>query len=154
MEKEVAIIIQAKKACPTIGILIEIEAQEIETMNLCQEAPLEITTAEVTIGTMIITDRVLRPQETIISEITMVEVTEVIEEVTEVLLVEAKDHLEAIGGQEGDSEVLIGGEAAAGSGAIVVPNLEKIIGEVDEAATEVIAAPEVVLEDLTGTGNN
>ena len=141
MEKEVAITVQAKEACPMIGILTE--AQETETMNQGREVHLETTNEIMTV----IVPRLL---EIIISEIMMIEmvIEGMIEEVTEVLT--EVDHLEAIGAQEGVSEALTGAQGR-GSEAIEGLNFEMI--EVEEAATEAIVAPEVVLEDLTGTGN-
>ena len=146
-QKEVAIIVQAKEACPMIGILIE--AQETETMNQGQEVPLE-TTNEIMTVKKIITDLVHRLLEIIISEIMTIEVVieGMIEKMTEVLV--EVGHLEAIGVQEEGSEAQIGAQEE-GSEAIEGLTFEKI--EVEEAATEVIEALEVVLEDLTGTGN-
>ena len=130
-----------------IGILIE--AQETETMNQGQEVPLETTNEIMTVKT-IITDLVPRLLEIIISEIMTIEVVieGMIEKMTEVLV--EVGHLEAIGVQEEGSEAQIGAQEE-GSEAIEGLTFEKI--EVDEAATEVIEALEVVLEDLTGTGN-
>ena len=149
-EKEVATIVQAKEACPTIDILIEAQETEKETMNQGQEVPLETTNEIMTVKT-IITDLVPRLLEIIISEIMMIEVVieGMIEEMTEVLV--EVGHLEVIGVQEEGSEAQIGAQEE-GSEAIEGLTFEKIA--VEEAATEVIEAPEVVLEDLTGTGNN
>ena len=149
-QKEVATIVQAKEACPTIDILIEAQETEKETMNQGQEVPLETTNEIMTVKT-IITDLVPRLLEIIISEIMMIEVVieGMIEEMTEVLV--EVGHLEVIGVQEEGSEAQIGAQEE-GSEAIEGLTFEKIA--VEEAATEVIEAPEVVLEDLTGTGNN
>ena len=163
MLKEVAIIAQVKEACLMIGILIEAQEteKETETMNQGQEVPLETTNEIMTVKT-IITDLVPRLLEIIISEIMMIEVVieGMIEEMTEVLV--EVGHLEVIGVQEEGSEAQIGvqeegseaqiGAQEEGSEAIEGLTFEKIA--VEEAATEVIEAPEVVLEDLTGTGNN
>ena len=151
MLKEVAIIAQAKEACLMIGILIEAQEteKETETMNQGQEVPLETTNEIMTVKT-IITDLVPLLLEIIISEIMMIEVVieGMIEEMTEVLV--EVGHLEVIGVQEEASEAQIGAQEE-GSEAIEGLTFEKIA--VEEAATEVIEAPEVVLEDLTGTGN-
>ena len=151
MLKEVAIIAQAKEACLMIGILIEAQEteKETETMNQGQEVPLE-TTNEIMTVKKIITDLVPLLLEIIISVIMMIEVVieEMIEEMTEVLV--EVGHLEVIGVQEEASEAQIGAQEE-GSEAIEGLIFEKI--EVEEATTEVIEALEVVLEDLTGTGN-
>ena len=134
-----------------IGILIEAQETETEkeTMNQGREVPLE-TTNEIMTVKKIITDLVHRLLEIIISEIMTIEVVieGMIEKMTEVLV--EVGHLEAIGVQEEGSEAQIGAQEE-GSEAIEGLTFEKI--EVEEAATEVIEALEVVLEDLTGTGN-
>ena len=132
-----------------IGILIEAQETEKETMNQGQEVPLETTNEIMTVKT-IITDLVPRLLEIIISEIMMIEVVieGMIEEMTEVLV--EVGHLEVIGVQEEGSEAQIGAQEE-GSEAIEGLTFEKIA--VEEAATEGIEALEVVLEDLTGTGN-
>ena len=134
-----------------IGILIEAQETETEkeTMNQGREVPLETTNEIMTVKT-IITDLVPLLQEIMISEILMIEVVieGMIEKMTEVLV--EVGHLEVIGVQEEGSEAQIGAQEE-GSVAIEGLTFEKI--EVEEAATEVIEALEVVLEDLTGTGN-
>ena len=151
MLKEVAIIAQAKEACLMIGILIEAQEteKETETMNQGQEVPLE-TTNEIMTVKKIITDLVPLLLEITISVIMTIEVVieGMIEEMTEVLV--EVGHLEVIGVQEEASEAQIGAQEE-GSEAIEGLIFEKI--EVEEATTEVIEALEVVLEDLTGTGN-